>query len=119
MPEDKTDKQPVTGSRNQAESTPETGGLSPRRQSATTCRREETKSGPVWYCVNFDVRVSEYAISGASAHFHQQSIISREARLAPREHERLTGGRPVAFLPWGGYLGGVCAPAMRTEVRGR
>jgi len=34
-------------------------GLCPKCQGESSCRREMTESGPVWYCVNFDVRVSE------------------------------------------------------------
>ena len=59
MLKDNAAKQEATASPIPAEPDTRTEGLCPKCQSESTCRREETKSGPVWYCVNFDVRVSE------------------------------------------------------------
>jgi hypothetical protein len=60
MPKDNAEDQPTTNPANATEkSQPHPGGICPKCQNAATCRRYETENGPVWYCVRFDVTVSE------------------------------------------------------------
>jgi len=58
MLKDDTTKTDADVSPSRVEPRTRTEGLCPKCQGATGCRREETESGPVWYCVNFDVKVS-------------------------------------------------------------
>ena len=60
MPEDNTAKQPPSRQpASPGKQFPNPEGICPKCKSASTCRRYELASGPVWYCVRFDVPVSE------------------------------------------------------------
>lgn len=60
MPEDNTADQPISGHPAPSDNShPRPDGICPKCQRVSTCRRQEVEGGPIWYCVRFDVTVSE------------------------------------------------------------